>query len=233
MSSVRQLLDLQAIDLDLAKRNERLGVIGARLGNEGELPALRTRVVELGTSAKGIAGRQAELDSAIDDFSGRITTVESKMYSGSVTSSRELTDLQADANMIGRRRAESEDVLLGVLVELDEAESDLTETTERLARTETEWLADQEHLAQERTVLQAEVAALEEKRAAQAATVPPPDLAVYERVRKMHGGRAVAHMRNATCSSCQVGIPNKIAQTVRTSGSPVPCPNCGLLLLAD
>ncbi|MCH8198728.1 MAG: hypothetical protein IIA54_01495 [Chloroflexi bacterium] len=233
MSSVRQLLDLQAIDLDLAKRNERLGVIGERLGNEGELPALRTRVGELGTSAKGIAARQSELDSAIADLSGRIESVESKMYSGAVTSSRELTDLQADAAMIGRRRSESEDVLLGVLVELDEAESDLTETTERLARSETEWLADQEHLAQERTVLQGEVAALDEKRAAQAATVPPPDLVVYERVRKTHAGRAVAHMRNATCSSCRVGVPSKVVQTVRTSASPVPCPNCGLLLLAD
>ena len=233
MSSVRQLLDLQAIDLDLAKRNDRLGVIGEALGNEGELPALRVRVGELGTSAESIAGRQTELDSAIADLSGRIKTVESKMYSGTVTSSRELTDLQADADMIGRRRSESEDVLLGVLVELDEAESDLTETTERLARSEDEWLADQEHLAEERTVLQEEVAALDEKRAAQAATVPPPDLAVYERVRKTHAGHAVAHMRNATCASCQVEVPNKIAQTVRTSATPVPCPNCGLLLLAD
>ncbi len=233
MSSVRQLLDLQAIDLELAKRNERLGQIRERLGNEGELPALRARVVELGTSVEGFEARQTELDAAVADLSGRIATVESKMYSGLVTSSRELTDLQADAAMIGRRRSESEDSLLGVLVELDEAQSDLAGTSERLARTETEWLADQEHLAEERIVLEAEVAALGEKRAVQAASVPPPDVATYERVRKNHAGLAVAHMRSATCSSCRVGVPNKVAQTVRTSASPVPCPSCGLLLLAD
>ena len=233
MSSVRQLLDLQTIDLDLAKRHQRLGEIRERLGNEGELPTLRTRVGELGTSAEGIAARQSELDSAIADLSGRIATVESKMYGGAVTSSRELTDLQADAAMIGRRRSESEDVLLAVLVELDEAQSELAETSERLARSETEWLEDQERLGEERPVLEGEVAALDEKRAAQAATVPPPDLATYERVRKTHAGRAVAHMRNATCTSCRVGVPNKVAQTVRTGASPVRCPNCGLLLLAD
>ena len=233
MSSVRQLLDLQAIDLDLAKRHARLGVIGERLGAEGELPALRVRVGELGTSTEGIAARQTDLDAAIAELSGRIETVESKMYSGAVTSSRELTDLQADAAMIGRRRSESEDVLLSVLVELDAAQSELAETTERLTRSETEWLEDQEHLAAERTVLKTEVGALDEKRAAQAATVPGPDLATYERVRKNHAGRAVAHMRNATCASCRVGVPNKVAQTVRTGASPVQCPNCGLLLLAD
>ena len=233
MSSVRQLLDLQAIDLELVKRNERLAEVRARLGDEGELPALRVRVGELGTSVEGIETRQAELDTAIGDLSGRIESVESKMYSGVVTSSRELTDLQADVAMIGRRRSESEDVLLGVLVEFDEAQSELTETSERLARTETEWLADQEHLAEERPVLEAEAAVLEEKRAAQAAKVPPPDLATYERVRKTHAGHAVAHMRNATCTSCRVGVPNKVAQTVRASASLVPCPNCGLLLLAD
>ena len=233
MSSVRQLLDLQATDLELAKRNERLGQIREQLGNEGELPTLRVRAGELGTAVEGIEARQSELDSAIADLSGRIAAVESKMYSGIVTSSRELTDLQADAAMIGRRRSESEDVLLGVLVELDAAQSELTETSERLERTETQWTEDQERIAEERTVLEAEVAVLGEKRAAQAATVPPPDLATYERVRKTHAGYAVAHLRNATCASCRVGVPNKVAQTVRTSASPVPCPSCGLLLLAD
>ena len=75
-----------------------------------------------------------------------------------------------DAAMIGRRRSESEDVLLGVLVELDAAQSELTESSERLERTETQWTEDQERIAEERTVLEGEVAVLDEKRAAQAAT---------------------------------------------------------------
>lgn len=233
MPSVRQLLDLQAVDLDLAARHRRLGEIRELLGNEGDLPELRVRVGDLGTSVKTIGARQDEFDTAIADQTGRIEKVEAKMYSGLVTSSRELADLQADATMIGRQRSESEDALLGVLVELDDAQGELTETSERLERTETEWLVDQDGLAEERTVLQAEVAVLDEKRAAQAATVPPPELATYERVRETHAGYAVARMRSATCTSCRVGVPNKIAQTVRASASPVPCPNCGLLLLAD
>ena len=233
MPSVRQLLDLQDIDLGLDKRNERLAEVRERLGDEGELPALRARVGELGTSIGTIESRQGEFDLAIEELSGRIATVESKMYGGAVTSSRELTDLQADAAMIGRRRSESEDLLLGVLDELDTAQRELAETSERLSRAETEWLDDQDRLAEERLVLEAEVAALDEKRAAQAATVPPPDLATYERVRKNHAGRAVARMRNATCTSCRVVVPNKLAQTVRTSAALVQCPTCGLLLLAD
>ena len=233
MSSVRQLLDLQAVDIELATRNERLAEIRERLGNEGELPALRTRVGELGTSVQGIEVRQTDLDATIADLSGHIEAVESKLYGGRVTSPRELADLQADAAMIGRRRTESEDVLLVVLDDLDTAQTDLTETSERLAKGETDWLADQDRLSEERTALQAEVAKLEAKRQAQAATVPPPDLATYERVRKLRGGRAVAHMRNGTCTSCRVGVPNKLAQAVRSSASPVACPSCGLLLLAD
>ena len=233
MSSVRQLLDLQTVDLALDKRNERLAEIGQRLGVEGELPALRARVSELGASMAGVETRQTELDATIADLSGHIEAVESKMYSGVVTSPRELNDLQADAAMIGRRRSESEDVLLAVLDELDSTNAELAETTERLAKAETDWGVDQERMSEERSVLEAEVADLDRKRAAQAESVPPPDLAVYERVRKSHGGRAVARMRNARCESCRVGVPNKLAQTVRTSSSPVACPTCGLLLLAD
>ena len=233
MASARLLLDLQTVDLDLDKRNKRLAEIAARLGDEGELPALRSRVAELGTLLGTAETRQSVEDASIAGFSGRVEAAEAKMYGGAVTSPRELKDLQDDVAMLGRQRSEHEDTLLAVLDELDETKTGLEAASSELAEAERAWTADQENMTTERGVLEARVAALDGERAKRAGVVPPPELALYERVRKTHAGRAVARMRNATCGSCRVGVPNKLSQAVRAGRSPERCPSCGLILLAD
>ncbi len=233
MASARKFLDLQTVDLELDKRNARLVEIAERLGDEGDLPALRLRVEELGKLLREVEARQSEEDASIASLSGRIEAAEAKMYGGSITNPRELKDLQDDVAMLGRRRSEHEDVLLAALDELDATKTGLEAASSELAEAERAWKADQESMTAERGVLAGEVAALDGERASRAGVVPPLELALYERVRKTHAGRAVAHMRNSTCDSCRVGVPNKLAQAVRAGGSPERCPSCGLILLAE
>ena len=233
MASVRQFLDLQTVDVDLDKRKARLAEIAERLGDEGQLPVLRSRVEELGEILRGVEARQSEEDADIAGLSGRIEAAEAKMYGGSITSPRELKDLQDDVAMLGRRRSEHEDILLAVLDELDATKAGLEATSSELAEAERAWKADQESMIAERGVLEGQVVALDGERADRAGAVPPPELALYEHVRKTHAGRVVARMRNATCESCRVGVPSKLAQAVRAGRSPERCPSCGLILLAD
>ena len=175
---------------------------------------------------------QAELDAAIAGFDVKIAETESKLYGGKVTLARELTDLQADVNMINRQRREREDQLLAVLVALEQAQAGFDEVSQRLDATETAWAADQEAMAAEQGVLVNEVADLRAKRDAQAKGVSGAELALYAHVRKGHAGKAVARIRNGTCDSCRVALPTRQAASVRTSPTPVRCPSCGLILLA-
>ena len=66
-----------------------------------------------------------------------------------------------------------------------------------------------------------------------ASRVPPADLALYTQVRKRHAGHAVAIMRDGSCVSCRVALPNKLATDVRAAKTPVRCPSCGLIMLAE
>ena len=233
MPAIKQLFDLQAVDLELGRRSNRLTEIVERLGNDAELVPMREEAASLDQAVQETSSGQADLEAAIAAFEVKITEAESKLYGGRVTLARELMDLQADVNMIKRQLREQEDKLLVVLVALEQAQTRLDDASQLLDAAETEWTADQASMAAERGVLLTEVTELQAKRDAQAKAVSGAELALYEQVRKGHAGRAVARMRNGTCESCRVALPTRQASSVRISATPVRCPSCGLILLAD
>lgn len=221
------------MDSELDARDSRLAEIAAALGDESVLIPLRRRAAVTAKLAGEVGGKQRGLDDAIAELTGHIETAEAKLYSGSVTSSRELTDLQADIDQLKRRRGEQEDLLLAVLEELDQATTARDERAKRLARAERTWKTEQESMASEQQTLQREVESFSAQRDDHAAAVPATELALYDHVRKGHGGIAVAVMRNSMCEACRVTLPNRTAGEVRTSATPIRCPNCGRILLVD
>ena len=233
MPEIRDLLDLQSVDLEVDQRNARFEEIGRLLGDDRALKAARAKQTTLGKQAEEIEGRQQDFDLAIATFTQRIEAAETKLYSGTVTNSRELGDLQADVGMLKRQRGDEEEHLLYVLEELEQTEGELRTLTTRLTAAERKWESDQAYMTEERDDLQREIAELSVKRNAMASRVPPADLALYTQVRKRHAGHAVAIMRDGSCVSCRVALPNKLATDVRAAKTPVRCPSCGLIMLAE
>jgi predicted nucleic acid-binding Zn-ribbon protein len=232
MAAIKQLYDLQSVDLELDWRHVRLAEIAGALGDESSLVPLRNDARRSQSAVLEATLKQNGLDTIVGGFDEKIAQAEAKLYGGAVKLARELQDLQADIEMIKRQRGEQEDVLLVVLEEIDGAQNTLAEADFALAESQAAWDLAQQAMAEERTVLEAEVAGLNTKREGQAVGVPAPELALYERVRKRHHGKAVARMRENICGSCRVALPNRQAQDARTSKDPVRCPNCGLILLA-
>ncbi|MCY4581553.1 MAG: C4-type zinc ribbon domain-containing protein [Chloroflexi bacterium] len=232
MPATRELLTLQSVDGDLAVRHARLGEIAPLLGDDSALRALARRLASEQTEVDSALGRQQEFDAVIAGFTERVDAAEARLYSGVVVNPRELQDLQADVNMLKRQRGQQEDALLEVMVELDTARGDRDASARELEELKASWQAEQRSLTHEQQRLQAEVADLERQRADAVARTPPPEVALYERVRRNHP-HPVAQMHNNACNACRVGVPMRTAQEVRTSQSPVRCPNCGRILLPE
>ena len=233
MPEIRDLFDLQSVDLEVDQRNARLEEIDRLLGDDRVLKAARAKQTTLGKQSEEIAGRQQDFDLAIATFTQRIEAAETKLYNGTITNSRELGDLQADIGMLKRQRDEEEERLLYVFEELEQTEGELRTLTTRLTAAERKWESDQAYMTEERHDMQREIAELSVKRNAMASHVPPADLALYTHVRKRHAGHAVAIMRDGTCVSCRVALPSKLATDVRAAKTSVRCPSCGLIMLAE
>ena len=233
MTAVRQLYDLQAIDLKLDHNRERLQIIAAALGTEGELPALRAQLRAVEASVAKVTGQQRQMDQETAALTERITQAEGKLYGGKVVNPRELSDLQADIAQLNRQRSQHEDQTLQVMVELDGLQSKAEGGSAALGVQEERWRTQQASMAEEQGTLQTEVAELTVERDRLASQMPPPDLSLYDQVRRSHGGRAVARVDREACESCRVGLSTRLLQSARLATTPVRCSNCGLILLAE
>lgn len=232
MPASRELLELQAVDGDLAVRNERLDEVAKRIGDDSALRALARRLKQEEAEVEEELSRQRDLDAAVADLTEKVNAAESKLYGGVVVNPRELRGLQADVEMIKRQRWNQEETLLEVMVGLDLSTGNRDASAQQLEQMKRTWKAEQKSLVEEQERLRGETAALVERRGALVARVPPAETALYEQVRKSRP-QPVALMHNNTCGACRVGLPARTAQEVRSSPSPTRCPNCGRILLPE
>ena len=232
MPATRELLALQSVDGELAVHRARLSEIAPLLGDDSALRALARRLVSEQAEVDSALSRQQEFDSVIGGFTEHVDRAEARLYGGAIVNPRELQDLQADVNMLKRQRGREEDALLEVMVELDTARGKRDGSAQELESLKASWDAEQRSLTAEQQRLEAETADLESQRGSAIARIPPTETALYDRVRRTHP-RPVAQMHNNACNACRVGVPMRTAQEVRTSSTPVRCPNCGRILLPE
>lgn len=233
MTDIRKLYELQTVDLELDRRTERLAQIRAALADNQRLADVRTATTAAKQRQATLEHQQRELDAEVAGFNEHIKAVEAKLYSGTITSSKELTSLQADVEQLRKQRSGREEQLLTAMGELEQAQATHRDAAQRLVEEERVWAASRDGMLKEKATLEQETARFTAERDARASGAGAADLAVYEHVRRTHKGRAVARMRNGTCESCRVGLPLRQALAVRGAAVIIRCPNCGLILLGE
>jgi len=208
-----------------------------------ERAELDTQLRERVTLERGAATVRKERDEVLADekrlddesrtVGAKAADVEKTLYSGSVTSPRELQALQADVEMLKKHRSDIEDRELEVmearetldtqLAGLDAGVADVATAIDRLAAA----------IAAAETEIDAEAAAETSARGDLAAGIAAPLLADYERRRAKNRGAGAARLVGVTCQACHLSIPSTEAEQIRKmAGAEVAyCDNCGAILV--
>jgi predicted nucleic acid-binding Zn-ribbon protein len=234
--ALESLLALQERDgaLDrLLHRHRSLPERDALSRAETDAAALETRLAATRADRDGVARDEQKLDDEARSLGAKATEVEAKMYSGEISSPRELQAMQADVDQLRKhqRNVENRELELmevrepldAALAELEQHRSLLDGELERIRRT----LADAEAVI---------VAEMGEERAARdriAATVDDGLVNEYERCRAQAHGVGVARLVGTTCQGCHLSIPAIEAEQIKKSaGDPLAyCDNCGAILV--
>ncbi|MER3420422.1 MAG: hypothetical protein C4290_07815, partial [Chloroflexota bacterium] len=73
---------------------------------------------------------------------------------------------------------------------------------------------------------------LHKQRLAHAGRVPPQFLALYERLRSIKRGQAVARIERGVCAGCRITLPTTVQQRARAGAQVLQCPSCERILYA-
>lgn len=224
------LIRFQEIDLELQHINERLADIAARLQDQSELDAARDKATQRSAAAKAAQKAQADLEFELQRVQIELQRTDHSLYSGTITNARELRDLQTKAQFLCKRQAKLEDDLLEAMLareEKDEAAQEaqvqLTSTTQRWESTHQDLLAERSDLREQGEALIHEAQHLKEK-------IPPAVQDSYHYLKSRTGGIPVSRLVGETCSMCGVEVLSATLRKVK-SGEEAFCDSCRRLLV--
>jgi len=227
---VGALHKLQLIDSELNEKTEALGQVESQLDQNEELLSARRKMAEEegGLHKSRATLRHLELD--LEEISSKIVSAQERLYGGEITNPKELASLEQEIEYLKRRQSEVEDKTLETMAEVEEKQSGLKLEAECLQRREQEWEAIQEDLRQQAQELSARLTSLQGERTETLLTVSEEDLTVYEDLRRLKGGQAVALLEGGICQGCRVALPTSLVQKVRRGQDLVTCGSCGRIL---
>ena len=123
MTNVNDLVRLQETDVALDSRRGSHADAEARLGETEELIELRGRIEVLRETLRQAHAAQKDVEVEADDLKAKIAPQETKLYSGTVKSPKELGSLQADVDQLKRHLSAVEDRDLEALAAVETAET--------------------------------------------------------------------------------------------------------------
>ena len=185
----RQTLPERALLADAANRGVEL---------DGQLAEGAAELAE-------VSVRQSRLEAELAATESRLAELDQRLYSGTVTASRELVTMSEESDHLKQRRSSLEDELLEVLEAREPKDALASELSDRRLEVVAEAERLMATIAAEEQVIDAEVEKESAARAEMANAFPDAALlATYERLRSRLGGVGAARLAGSACSGCHL-----------------------------
>ncbi|MBX3086789.1 MAG: hypothetical protein KF716_34470 [Anaerolineae bacterium] len=224
------LYQLQGVDVNIAKRRQRLKEITTLLADDKATADARAALTQAEDSLKPWQVRNRDLDLEIKGLIDKIKTTNDMLYSGKVRNPKEMQDMQHEIEALQKRQSNLEDELLEVMLRVEEGQATLEAAQGQLKQVMAVAAGSKMDLHNEQERLAGEVRSLEATRGAAAQLIEPTALQKYESMRVAKRGQPVALMVDEGCTLCGVQQTSNIVLKVREGRELVPCMGCGRIL---
>jgi len=232
-TSLADLLDLQEIDLDIDRlldRRQSLPELGRYKSAHERLEARR-----LDRDAKADELKQLELD--LDKAEGELEILESKLdehetrlFAGGM-SARETEHMRLEVQSLRGQRGTMEERVLNLLEAVDPVRGELAVIEGEIAEIEGESAVLAATIKEQWRAIDGELARKEERKAEAVAPIGPDMLDLYEKLRGIKEGVAVAPFDHGVCGGCHMAL-SPAEQEEALAGDVPRCVHCRRILVA-
>ncbi len=227
---VEALYKLQLIDMEIDEKRETLSHVESGLDQDDELLSAQRRLAKAEEALRKSRSELRRFELDLQEISSKIASTQEMLYGGEITNPKELASLEQEIEYLKRRQSEVEDTTLETMAQVEENESRFRTGEQHFQRMEQEWQATQEDLHQQAEELRSRLESLKAQKDEAILVVPEEDVAVYEDLRRLRGGQAVALLEGGICLGCRVALPTSLVQKVRRGQDLVYCGSCQRIL---
>jgi len=230
VNGIRELYELQALDLQIDAQKKHLGQIDREIRGSPQLIAAKAELAA--REARSSVSSKTQ-QAAVEDASGnqaRMVLLEARMY-GSEAGTRELQSIIQEIANLKERQSTLETVVLHAMEAAERDRASLAEQRRVAEDAEAKWGAQLDKLGAERDKVAGESGLWQTKRDKLVTLIPQGNLRTYDQIRAARGNVAVAKVERGVCGGCRMTIPTVLVQKARTSTQEfIRCTSCGRLL---
>jgi len=235
-TDLEALLALQERDTNLERLLHRHQTLPERVSlqdGESTAAALAARTATTRKERDRVAREEQQLDDEARTLSDKAKEVEGRMYSGEISSPRELQAMQADVESLRRHQGTIENRELELMEEREPLDATMGELEQQAVVVAADVDRFRAELASAEAAIVAEMQVERAARDEIAASVDDVLVKEYERCRSLAKGAGVARLVGTTCQGCHLSIPAIEAEQIkRSGGQPLAyCDNCGAILV--
>jgi predicted nucleic acid-binding Zn-ribbon protein len=230
MSQISILYRLQQIDSQLDKAHNTVDSINKDLEDTSLLEAAQLKGTEAERRLQTESKRLRDAQNKSHDVRVKMEQSESSLYGGKIQNPKELQDLQNEIASLKRLISTLEDKELDAMLAVEEAETHYSEVKGSIQQIQGKQIEKTAHLNGEKSKLLEKIERLEAEREATLPPIPAVDLSLYEQLRKIRSGVAVAKISSRACDACGTTLTAALVQSTQSIGQLVRCPTCGRIL---
>jgi uncharacterized protein len=230
------VLAVQSVDSEIDTLTHRRAALPERAELERVLregKAAHDQLTGLRAERDALSRAVKALDDKTETVAAKARSVDEKLYSGTVTSPRELQDLQADLDSLRQHQRELEDQELEQMELAERLDREVGAAEEHLATMGRNVEALRAAIGEAETEIDARIAELVAARGDHTNAVSSELLADYERRRSQNRGVGAAALVGDTCQGCRLTVPATEVDEIHhdTTGRVFACDNCGAILV--
>ncbi|MGH3774079.1 MAG: zinc ribbon domain-containing protein [Pseudonocardiaceae bacterium] len=231
----RRLLDLAAVDAELtraAHRRRSLPELAEVELADKDLRSARDSLVAAQTAVSDLDRDIRKLEAEIDQVRAREDRDRGLLDSGSISSGKQLEDLEHELATLKRRQTVLEDDLLEVMERREATAADLERGRAALAGIEQRSLDATRRRDEALTELESTEERGQHERRTHLGELPADLVTLYERIRARHGTGA-ALLREHRCGACRLELDRTAIGHLREAApdAVLRCEECGVVLV--
>ena len=230
---VRQLYELQELDLRVVGVEKSLAEHVAKLADKSLLNAARAKLAGLEKRLDGLSSERRSLERTVSEAADSLSALEKRLYGGGITNAQQMAAAEDERTFTITRQGEFEDHLLELMMAMDDLEPLVDSAKQALSRLEEARPGQEVEWQEASASLRDELAVMALEREEVLPLVAANLLPMYELLRRTKGGRAVARVERNLCEGCRLSLPTGDVQKARASLGTVLCSSCGRILYAE
>lgn len=233
LTSLADLLDLQGIDLQIDRLLDQRQSLPELDAYKAAHERMQAREGDRETEAAELRRIELDLDKAegeLEILEAKLEEHETRLFAGGM-SARETEHMRLEVQSLRGQQGAMEEKVLGLLEDADPARSKVKAIEDDISGIAAEKERLESEIKSQWKTIDAELARKEERKADALTPIPPDLLELYEKLRGIKEGVAVASYDHGVCGGCHMTLSPAEAEEAFKADLPR-CVHCRRLLVA-